>query len=766
MAKPTKGKPRKPKTPKKVTRYTHDDASDPRTPETGHAALMEAEQTVTLPMDNGWSEALAVEKLDRDQLVVVDLDPAFDPVFMWSGKSSRREVPVLPLQRNEVVSESRIARIVQRARAAAADAGGEVQGQLFAELEKALRESAKGKRVEFYTHDEGWKNKVICGDSLPVMESLIHYEGLRGKVQMVYVDPPYGIKYDSNFQQRVDSTRNDEKDQADDVLTIKAFRDTWSLGIHSYLSYLQERLYLCRELLGDSGVLFVQANDDNCHAVRSIAEEVFGKSNYVAQVIFRKTAGKSGALIDSTYDVLLCYAKSRPAFQGKYKQVYIERRPVDEEQYKWLEQPDGVVVQLSQAQLEGREPIPEGRRFLDDNLTSQGESSDRYSIEYEGRTYPSPRGRHWSVGSDGIARLTELGRLFPVGNWLKYKRYLNDMPVRPLTDQWLDTVMSTFSGEKVYVVQTPAKVLERCIAMSTEPGDLVFDPTAGSGTTAYVAERLGRRWITCDTSRVALNVARQRLLAAVFDHYRTRDGSPSSGFFYKAVGRVTMKSLAYDLEPESVELVDQPEVDRGAIRVCGPFEVMTLGRYSLEDWKGYMLGEHVDEGLLENYVSVISRLYRPDAALQESAGIIHAVVESEGGALAISVGPISGRVTAHQMHDAVRDAVGAGLGELHILGWAFEANVGEVKARLADEHGVRLELVMIRPDTLAEGLKITKPEMLFSPLALPEVEFSKADDGKLVASLQGVAVFDRKRRVTEYRKADSGYVSAWYLDED
>ena len=250
----------KPKTEKKVTRYTYDDVKEPRTPETGHTSLLPAdEQVVTLPMDNGWSKAIEVGKLPEgdERPVVVDMDPAADPVLFWAGKRNRREVPVLPLQRNEIVSESRIAQIIERARRAAEEKSGAArQGHLFADLEKTLRESDRSKRVEFYTHEEGWKNKLICGDSLHVMESLLHYENLRGKVQMIYIDPPYGIKYDSNFQQRVDSTKNDEKDAADDVLTIKAFRDTWAFGIHSYLSYLQERLYLCRELLAESGSIF------------------------------------------------------------------------------------------------------------------------------------------------------------------------------------------------------------------------------------------------------------------------------------------------------------------------------------------------------------------------------------------------------------------------------------------------------------------------------------------------------------------------------
>jgi hypothetical protein len=294
---------------KTITRYTYDDINEPRTPETGHTSLLPAdEQVVTLPMDNGWSKAIEVGKLPKEEgrPVVVDMDPVADPVLFWAGKRNRREVAVLPLQRNEIVSESRIAQIIERARRAAEDKTGAArQGHLFADLEKTLRESDRNKRVEFYTHDEGWKNKLICGDSLPVMESLLHYENMRGKVQMIYIDPPYGIKYDSNFQQRIDSTKNDERDAADDVLTIKAFRDTWSLGIHSYLSYLNERLYLARELLTERGSIYIQISDENIHLVRCLLDEVFGRDNFVALIPFRKKTMPLGTtLIEQMADFI------------------------------------------------------------------------------------------------------------------------------------------------------------------------------------------------------------------------------------------------------------------------------------------------------------------------------------------------------------------------------------------------------------------------------------------------------------------------------
>lgn len=758
---------------KKVTRYTYDDVKEPRSPETGHTSLLPAEElTVTLPMDNGWGKNVQLGRLpgEEGRPIVVDMDPGQDPVLFWSGKRNRREIPILPLQRNEIVSESRIAQIIERAKKAAAEKKGATrQAHLFADLERTLRESEKAQRVEFYTHDEGWRNKLICGDSLQVMESLLHYEGLRGKVQMIYVDPPYGIKYDSNFQQRVDSTKNDPADQADDILTIKAFRDTWVLGIHSYLSYLAERLYLCRELLTESGSLFLQISAANAGVVRSLLDEVFGASNFVSQIAFVRAAGRGAQFIDDVYDLILWYSRDKEAAVANYTALFRPRTSTEMEGFDWVEAGGGREIELTDDQLEGVVASPEGKRFMLVDLTSQGESEGGgYVIKFEGGDFRPRAGRHWSTTPGGIKRLVELGRLRRKGKNIFFKRYSDDFPLRAYWNLWTDTVVSGFmrSHENHYVVQTPPRVLERCISMTTRPGDIVLDPTCGGGTTAMVAERLGRRWITCDTSRVALNVARRRLLSATFEHYRTRNGKVSGNFEYKNVNRITLKSLAYDLEPEKLELVDQPEVDRDAIRVCGPFEVMSIGRYSVEDWKGYV----AEGGGLANYIEVICRLYRRDAAAQGSSGLIHAVSESEKEKIGISVGPLSGRVTGKQINDAVQDALASGILEVHVLGWAFEANVGEIKSQLESRDKVKIELVMIRPDTLAEGLKVTKPEALFSPLALPDIDvrvMTAAKDGREAeVTLRGVAVFDRKTRGTDYKAADSGYVAAWYLDED
>jgi len=755
---------------RRISRYEYPEATEPRTPETGHTSLLGGEHVVGLSLDGAsWSRRIDIARVpdDADSLVVVDMDPAIDPVLLWSGKRNQRDVPVLPLQRNEVVAESRIARIVERAREASATVPINSQGSLFGDLEKELREGDKDKRVEFYTHDEGWKNKVICGDSLTVMESLLEYEGLRGRVQMIYVDPPYGIKYDANFQQRIDSSENDPKDQADDVVTVKAFRDTWALGIHSYLSYLQERLYLARELLAESGSVFVQINVENEHLVRSLMDEVFGAGNYYTSIAFNKTTGFTTQRLSSVYDVLLWYAKD--VSQLKYRQLY-QRKSIGLEGsgvYNRVEFPNGERRRLKREELERIEELPaDWKVYTQGDLSSQGAAKEPQPFEFEGRTFhPSPNS-HWKTTADGLAKLVSKRRIEVSGNSLRYVRFYDDMPVSPIANIWLDTGTGSFTETKVYAVQTNTKVVERCIAMATDPGDIVFDPTCGSGTTAIAAEKLGRRWITCDTSRVAMNIARRRLLSTVFDHYMTRNGVISGGFVYDAVDRITLKSLAWDMEPEKVELVDRPRVDPGAVRVTGPFELSTLGRYSIEDWKGYVVGEGADAGKLENYITVVCRLYRKGCGLVPSAGLIHAVVDEGKSSLGISVGPISGRVTARQIHEAVQDAVASGIGEVHVLGWAFEANVNEVIEKLEADQDVVVRLVMIRPDTLSEGLKASQPDMLFSPLAVPDVDIEPVANGSYIVKVRGVAVFDRRRRTTEYKAISSGYVAAWYLDED
>jgi adenine-specific DNA-methyltransferase len=487
---------------------------------------------------------------------------------------------------------------------------------------------------------------------------------------------------------------------------------------------------------------------------------------------------RPSSVLEQTYDYLLWFALDRSSV--KTKQVFLQKtdRKNFDRDYCWVESSDHRSVRrLFESELKAPDSIPAGwRRFRLAPCNSQDYSSTR-TVPYvwKGREFHPGANRHWSVDiPDGLNRVADQNRLVAVGNSLMYKLYVDEAAADPLEAVWSDTAMAGLSDTKWYVVQTNEKVVARCILLTTEPGDLVLDPTCGSGTTAFAAERWGRRWLTCDRSRVAVNVARSRLLSAIFEHFITRGGPPSSGFIYKSFAKVTLSTVAYDLEPEKIELVDQPETQDDVVRVSGPFEVLSLGRYSVEDWKGYVVREaspgYGEPAKLENYIEVICRLYRADAEIQGANGLVHAVSETKQDRIAISVGPLSGRVSAKQINDAVQDGLASGILEIHVLGWAFEANVGEVKSQLEGRGKVKVELIMIRPDTLAEGLRATQPEMLFSPLGLPDIKLKvtkhSRQPAEAVVTLDGLALFDRSRRETKYLRGDSGYISAWYLDED
>lgn len=787
--------PKKPSPSKSVTRFQHD-ADEPRTPETGHTSLLPTgDEVVEVDMGERWSTHLRVAHVDGGRSVVVDMDPFVDPTLLWAGKNgeaiggapveaaetqptllwsdkrSTRTIPVLPLQRTEIVTASRIAQITERARRAE-EAGRSVQGSFFEEEERELRERERSTRLDFYTYGEAWKNKLICGDSLEVIESLLRYERLGGLVQTIYIDPPYGIKYNANFQQRVDLAKNDAEDGADDVVTVKAFRDTWALGIHTYLTYLRDRLYLSRELLSRTGSVFVQISEANCHLVRAVMDEVFGADNFMGQIAFVTTssAGSPSGVTKSlpaVFDYLLWYAKESAS--ARYNQLYLAKTGSKSlaEAYSWVELSGGTRRRMTSDEKRGDQALPEGsRQFMPDNLTSQsGVDKTRYPITIDGVEY-RPGKSVWKTSQAGMDKLLEERRVLVVGKTPRYVRYLDDFEGYPLSNIWDDTVTSGFASDKQYVVQTNQKVVARCIAMTSAPGDLVFDPTCGSGTTAIVAERLGRRWITCDTSRVAVNVARRRLLSTMFDAHEMLGDTPRAGLRYKQLSRTTLRSVANGLEPETIDLVDQPLVDRSAVRVCGPFEMLSLGRYSPEEWKGSLIGAADDPEKLGNYVEVIARLYRPHAEVLEGAQAVHATFESENERLALTVGPLTGRVLVSQIDEAARQAVEFGFKDLHVLGWAFEVNVGELRDRLCSELGIAIQLVMIRPDTLAEGLKVTDRAELFSPLSLPEVELRARGDGTFEVELMGVTVFDRKQRKAQWISADSKYINAWYLDHE
>ena len=512
-----------------------------------------------------------------------EYDTHLDPQLVWAGKAEHTsfEVPTVSLHEHERIDPRSIIQAVRRN-------GQEVRQPSFYDAPEENLPMRQA--VEFYQHRKGWTNRLVAGDSLLVMNSLLEKEGLGGQVQMIYIDPPYGIRYGSNFQPFVN--KRDVRDGRDADLTsepetIRAFRDTWELGIHSYLTYLRDRLLLARELLHESGSVFVQIGDENSHSVRCVADEVFGVDNFISKISFRKTTGFSSLFLSNVTDYLLWYSKSKEFL--KYRQLYQVKRPG--------ERGATVYRPLKSWAIRNRDHVVTDENSdclaVLDQTTSQGAPSQvQDSLEFEGEKFSLPSGLHWKATRDGMKQLYQLKRLAISGRSLRYIRFIDDFPVFPISNLWDDTGTGQFTEAKKYVVQTNSKVVERCLLMTTDPGDLVLDPTCGSGTTAFAAEQWGRRWITCDTSRVAITLARQRLMTALYDYYELahpREGV-GSGFRYKTVHHITLRSIANNPDihegmsqaeidatvarhaPQET-LNDQPLPDNSRQRVTGPFTV-------------------------------------------------------------------------------------------------------------------------------------------------------------------------------------------------
>ena len=460
----------------------------------------------------------------------------YSPWLEWAGKQEAESFAVDPvaLHIHERVSAKAIVKMAEREN---------VQRELFADPQLEYLEA-----VQFYQHDVDWTNRLILGDSLTVMSSLAQREDLAGKVQMIYIDPPYGIKFASNFQSTV--FQRDVKDKEDDLTRereqIKAYRDTWTLGVHSYLAYLRDRLIVAKELLTDSGSIFVQIGDENVHRVRCLMDEVFGNENFIGQISFRKTGAFEGSFLGQTSDYLLWYGREKKL--TKYRNLY--RRKTSEEgsgvYYKWVETSNGIRRSMSPDERTDPTLLSNSRLFLKSPLSSAGPASNPFDFEYHNRIYSCDNNAHWKTTKRGLDALAKSNRLIASGNRLYYVRYIDDFPVSPYDNVWSDTVAGGYSGASIYTVQTNIKVIERCLLMTTDPGDLVLDPTCGSGTTAYVAEQWGRRWITIDTSRVAVALARQRLLTGNFDYYKLKNESEgvAGGFINKIVPHIMLKDIA------------------------------------------------------------------------------------------------------------------------------------------------------------------------------------------------------------------------------
>ena len=540
---------KKPATYKAVATLNHDEAKRKNIPTAEHQSVLEQDQktpkTIRYPRNT-------------------DLDPQ----LVWRGKDeqdwSDLVVHAPPLYIQEKVHPKALIDDLLRQSKEKEHDDGNLTPDLFADFNGIPKGADK---TEFYAHDQNWSNRMILGDSLQVMASLAEREGLRGRVQCIYFDPPYGIKFNSNFQWS--TTSRDVKDGKADHITrepeqVKAFRDTWRDGIHSYLTYLRDRLTVARDLLTDSGSIFVQIGDENVHRVRAVMDEVFGDENFISEISFVTTGGVKQNFLASRTDTLLWYGKDRG--QTKFRRVFSRKSFEDgsAKTYTWIETEDGIRRGLTTDEKTQSTPPTGSRLYRPGNVTTQG--NPVFDFPYRSKTYSRP----WKTTPTGMERLGKANRLHVASNSLSQVNYIEDFEVSEISSLWTDTFLGSFAEDKFYIVQTSQKTIERCIIMATDPGDLVLDPTCGSGTTATVAEQWGRRWITIDTSRVALALARARIMGARYPFYLLADSregqlkeaevtrtAPSSqpvqgnirhGFVYERVPHITLKSIANNAE--------------------------------------------------------------------------------------------------------------------------------------------------------------------------------------------------------------------------
>ena len=755
---------------------------------------------------------------DKPRIIRYPRDTSLDPQLVWKGKdeqdSKDLEVPAVPVYIQEKIHPKYI---IVDLRAQAKKEKPE-QLQLFADFNGLKFEDL----IEFYQHEQSWASRMILGDSLLVMNSLAEKEGLKGRVQMIYVDPPYGIGFASNWQ--VSTRKRDVKDcKADDATRqpeqIKAFRDTWKDGIHSYLAYLRDRLVISRELLSETGSIFVQIGDENVHLVRCLMDEVFGNENCCGLIPFRKTGGLGSALLAQVVDFLLWYAKDRPLI--KYKQLYSEKNIGSDTAYTWIESADGKRQRMTSEELVATsKEITKGNKvFRLDNLTSQGNPLFPYT--YQGTSFT----RGLKTTREGLNKLVAANRVSIGEKTLSYIRYLDDFPVSPITQFWDDTGISGYIDPKIYVVQTNTMVIERCVLMTTDPGDLVLDPTCGSGTTAYVAEQWGRRWIIIDTSRVALALARTRLMSARFPYYLLTD-SPEGikreaelngqvppayktendirkGFVYKRVPHITLKSIANNPDikegmsraeidaaiarhAETETLYDQPYEDNKRIRVTGPFTVESLSPHRIisasEELPASELEARREAGVgsFENMIldnlrkagvqnTVKNERLKFDRLEPYPGQWLHAqgeYTEKDGTVkrVAVCIGPEHSTVTSDLVKEAAKEAVkGAGFDLLVICGFAFDAYVSEE----AKQYGkLTILITRMNPDLAMsdELLKSTSAGNLFMVFGEPDVDIKKQKDGKVVVKINGVDVYDPTTGAVRSHSTDD--IACWFIDTD
>jgi adenine-specific DNA-methyltransferase len=729
----------------------------------------------------------------------------------WAGKAERLsfDVPTLPLFVHERLSTRAILETLK---------GHKRDKQLdlfdlFSDPQRPIHDQV----LRAYEYQDKWVNRMILGDSLVVMNSLLHYEAMGGQVQMIYMDPPYGVKFGSNFQPFVrerDVVHGDDDDMTREPEMVQAYRDTWELGLHSYLTYLRDRLLLSRELLAPSGSIFVQISDENLHHVREVLDEVFGADNFVAVIAFSKTSGLASRYLATQTDFLLWYAKDKT--RTKYHQLYLSksRDSGTAENYSWVELPDGTRRGLTRAERTNPALLPHGARiYKPDNITSQGNPVKEYV--YQGKAY---RQAWKTTVPEGMDRLARANRLHVAANSLQYVRYLDDFPCVPITQLWDDTATGSFTDQKIYVVQTGTKTVERCVLMTTDPGDIIVDPTCGSGTTAYAAEQWGRRWITIDTSRVPLALARQRLLTATYSWYELNDESsgPAGGFVYRRrqnqkgeeaggiVPHVMLGTIANNEPAKEEVLVDRPEEAKNVTRVTGPF-VVEATIPTVMDVEGTAAGTHphpspppegegiaisVGEGdFVERMLEVLRRspvlrvegnrtvtlknVRRPAKTLSLTAEAM--VANGQDRPVALVFGPENGAVVERLVYEAAREATAKNYAHLYVIGFAIQPHARQLVESCERAIGIPATYVQATPDLMmGDLLKNMRSSQIFSVCGLPEVTLRKtkapeheiSKEKKAAAwyevELLGLDVFDPATMEVHHKRGDD--VPAWFLD--
>ena len=780
------------------------DAQNPAR-EQGEAEVAALEEHITRLLaivDSADSEPLSEEdrtsarrELANAQRHLAELRALSKPFLNWAGKAERLsfEVPTLPLFVHERLSTAAILETLKGHRRG----DQPTQFELFGESDLPIHD----RLLKAYEHRNGWVNRLILGDSLVVMNSLLGFEGLGGQVQTIYMDPPYAVKFGSNFQPFVrkrEVRHNDDDDMIREPEMVQAYRDTWELGIHSFLTYLRDRLLVARELLHPSGSIFVQMSDTNVHHVRELLDEVFGPECFVSQISFQTTSGFQTKTLATLGDYLLWYARDPERL--KVRKLF-EEQPVipGEGNARWVLLPDGSYRGVSAVERRREVPIPEeARLYKPGDLQSQGAAREPQPFRFDGRVYEPGANSHWKANfPEGLKRLAAAGRIHVAANSIQYRRFATDFPFRERGNLWSDTLTGSFTEEKRYVVQTNPKVIERCILLTSDPGDLVLDPTCGSGTTAWCAEKWGRRWITIDTSRVPLAIARQRLLTARLDYYRLKEPArgPAGGFEYQRrknakgeevggiVPHITLESIANDEPAKEEVLVDRPERDDNVTRVCGPFcvEATIPAPTDWDDDETATEASHDDgyDDHVERMIEVLRRspvlrlgggrtvtlsgVRRPARTISLSA---EAKIEGEDEQVAAIVfGPENGAVSQNLVFEAAKEGNVKGYRHLYVFGFAIQPDARSL-IELSDRVlGIPATYAQASPDlTMGDLLKNMRSSQIFSVCGLPEVRIKRADDHAYRVHLSGLDVFDPATMETDHR--DGADVPVWFLDTD